>query len=164
MEPRLIVETHARSTDERHVPDGFGVEAQVCGELRLLLERLRLLTVGASTRRVPIPADPFEVTLNIVLANDRVDLRDRGQARIPDCLRVCLPERARQLIESRVSDHRDVRGGVARVDHRAAIAFDHRDGLPRRGREVSGGQPGDTATNHDNVDGEIAVELRERSE
>src|SRR5687767_3197992 len=40
MEPRLIVETHTRATDEWHAPDGFGVEAQFCGELRLLLKRL----------------------------------------------------------------------------------------------------------------------------
>jgi len=111
---------------------------------------------------VPIPANPFEVARDIVLANDRVDFRDRGQTRIPDCLRVCLAECARQLIESRVGDHRHVRGGVARVDHRAAIAFDHRNGLPSRGREVGRGQSDDTAANHDHVDGEIAVELRER--
>jgi len=61
------------------------------------------------------------------------------------CLQRRQIDRARQLIESRVCGHRHVRGGVARVDHRAAIALDHRDGPPSRGREVGRGQSGDTA-------------------
>jgi hypothetical protein len=55
-----------------------------------------------------------------------------------------------------------MRGGVAGVDHGATIALDDGDGLAACGYEVGGSQSDDATADDDDVDGEIAVEFRER--
>ncbi len=52
MKPGLISNVQAGSADQRHVPDHVHIETQFRREPRVLVERLRLATVSASTRCV----------------------------------------------------------------------------------------------------------------
>ena len=91
------------------------------------------------------------------------DLRDRGEAGVPDRLRVVAAEAPHELAQSRVGHHREVRAGVARIDLPAPRTFEQRDGLPRCRRSryavVKPVMPPPTTRTSD-VD--VAVDLRER--
>jgi len=110
----------------------------------------------------PLTSRPSQGACDVVLANDGVNFGNRCQARVPHGLGVCLAKRARQLTEARIGDHRHMRGGVTGVDHGAAIAFEYRKALARRGREIRRRQSDNATADDNDVNGEIAVEFRER--
>ena len=97
-----------------------------------------------------------------MLADDFVDLTDRGKACIPHCLCVRSTELAHQFVESSICDHRQVRGRVAGIDLGAPGALENTDRLTRRQQQIRGRQPGDAATDDDDVDVDVAVNFCKR--
>ena len=110
-------------------------------------------------RRVEVPIDPLEARVDLVLADDLVNRRDRGEPRVPDGLRVVASEPLDELGEARVGHHRQVRAGMPRVGHRAAIAFEHDDAFAGLREQVGRGETGHPAADDDDVGLGIVGEL-----
>ena len=99
-----------------------------------------------------------------MLADDGVDLRDRGEACVPDGLPVGPAEPAHQIGEPGIRHHRQVGAGVTGVDLRASGALEERDRFSASGEQVRSRHSGDAAADHDNVDVLITFELSGTSE
>ena len=82
-------------------------------------------------------------------------------ARVPDRLGMVAAEAPHEGGEPHVGHHREVRGGVARIDLCAAAAIEHSHGLACRGQQVGGRQAGDAAADHDDIDLKVVVERGE---
>ena len=96
MKPRLIVEADAGRADERHLLDELGVEAELARQRRLLLERRRDCQLRRRRcGRMQVAGHPREAAVDLVVADDRVDLRDRRKARVPYRLRMVAAETLR---------------------------------------------------------------------
>jgi hypothetical protein len=129
----LIVEADAGTAGERHRRHERGVEPQFTGErgfARNSSPRRRLRVDRARADSL----HPLEAAVDLVLAGDLVDLRDRGAPGVPHGLRVRAAEAADEFREPHVGDHREVRARV-RVSTGRSAALEQHDGSPSRERE-----------------------------
>jgi hypothetical protein len=96
--------------------------------------------------------------------HDRLDLRRCGEACVPYRLRVRLAKPIDEIAQASVGDHRDVGGGVSRVDQSAPVAVEDDDRLAARGEQIGRSQSGDAAANHNNIGIEVAVDRSRRGD
>ena len=144
MNPRLTGKAHAGTADERRLLDVLGIEAELTGQLRVALQLLCRIAV-IPQRFVEIAIDPVEVRIDPVLADDGIDLGYCRESSVPDGLRVIASELPHEFTETRIRDHRQMRGRVARVGGRTPAPLDQDDALTRLGQEIRGGQSRDAA-------------------
>ena len=90
------------------------------------------------------------------------ELKRHGHAGIPGRLGMVPAEMSCELRQAGVSDHREVRRGVAAVDRGQLRTLEHHDRAARGGEQVRGGQAGDAAADDGDVGALVAVELGER--
>ena len=97
---------------------------------------LRLISRVVAERRVQVPVHPLEARVDLVLADDVVDLGDGGEPRVPHRLRMGASEFFHQLAEARVGHHRQVCAGMSRVGRGTTTTFEHHDACAGLREEV----------------------------
>ena len=126
---------------------------------------LRLIARVLAERRVEVPVHPLEARVDVVLADDLVNLRDSGKPRVPHRLRMRASESFHQVAEARVGHHRQVRAGMSRVGRGTTTTFEHDDAFAGLREEVRGREAGDPTADDDHIGlgivGELGI-LRER--
>ncbi len=139
MNARLAVENDPRAADGRdlvHVP---GVESQIRRERGLVPQRIGIHRGGSIRERpVQVGRDPRVVARDAFLANDGVDLSERGEPGIPRGLRVVAAEPIDQRAQPLVGHHREVRARIGCVVLDDTVALEHDDRLPRLCEQVRG--------------------------
>ena len=100
MKSRLIRRNgcQARRTPARRSTNR-GVESQSLASAASSLKRVDLAGGGLAIGRVKIAVHPLERAVDLVLADDGIDLRDRGESRVPDGLRMGPPEPVHEIGE-----------------------------------------------------------------
>ena len=103
----LAAELHTGAIEEGNGVVKRGVEAEIGRERRLLLEPRTLLLGIGSKRRKLVAGNPFPAALDAFGADDPIDFRNGGEARIPGRLRMIPPklltssERSRSVTQVR---------------------------------------------------------------
>jgi len=98
-----------------------------------------------------VAGHPGEITRDVFVAHDGVDLRNRREPRIPRGLRVIAAESVDELAEPRVGDHRQMRAGMRGVVLDGFVAFEDRHRPSRPRQQVRSGQPGNAGADDDDV-------------
>ena len=106
-----------------------------------------------------VPVHPLEARVDVVLADDVVDLGDGGEPRVPHRLRMRASESFHQVAEARVGHHRQMRAGMSRVDRGTATTFEHDDAFAGLREEVRGRETGDPTADDDHIGFGIVGEL-----
>ena len=104
-------------------------------------------------RRVEVPVHPFKASVNGMLADDVVDVGDRGQTRVPHSLCMVAPEAFHEFAQACIADHREVRAGIPGIRAGAATTFEDHDPCPSPGEQVCRGETSDAAADHYDVEG-----------
>ena len=165
MDAGLIRKAHAWPAHQRHRVEVLRIETQLTRQLGVGLQVLRLIARVLTERRVEVPVHPLEARVDIVLADDLVNLRDSGKTCVPDRLRVRPAESFHQVAEAGVGHHCQVRTGVSGVGRGTTTTFEHDDTFAGLREEVRGREASDPAAHDDHIGlgvvGELGI-LRER--
>src|SRR5207237_9303718 len=94
-----------------------GVESQLVRERRVRAKTLALVLRSAAEGSMEKARNASEFALDPFLPDQLVDLIDRRGTRIPRRLRVILSELFRHLVETQIGDVREMRSGMAGIDH-----------------------------------------------
>ncbi len=159
VKPRLIAYADAGSADKRDLLDELDVEPEIAREVSFLPERCRGVGSGVADRRVHIAGHPVEVAVDLQVGDDRVNLRDGGEPRVPHGFGVVAAEAFHQARQPQVGHHRQVRARVPGIYLRQRLALEQRDTASFERQQVGCGQPGDAAADDHDVDRFITLEL-----
>src|SRR5687767_8412072 len=103
-----------------------------------------------------VPVDPCEAAVDLVIAADGVNLSDRSQTGIPDCLGMRASQTVGEVGQPHVRYHRQMCGCVSGVDFCAPSALKHDDGMAAARYQVSRRQAGDPSADDGDIDLDIA--------
>ena len=101
-----------------------------------------------------------EFALDLFLLDDGFDLVDRRRARVPNGLSVIVAEILNQRVQTRIGHVREMRRGVAGIDHGHAFALDQRDGYARFFQKIGRGYAGNAGAHDQNIHPKLAVQRR----
>jgi hypothetical protein len=97
-------------------------------------------------------------TIDSLGSDNRIDLRDRGEARIPHGLGVIASEVVDELGQRQIGYTGHVRGGGHGVDAAGAAPFEHSHAAASPLEKVGSRQPGNPGAHHDYVYIQIATQ------
>src|ERR1041385_153538 len=110
MKLRLVAKSNARLIGVRNTLDEFSIETQFAGEPRIFFEQLASFFVFTAEFPMQVAIDPFEFTINFLVADNHGDLIERGHASFPKGLSSVPPEDLHQVVQPIVSDVSKVGG------------------------------------------------------
>jgi hypothetical protein len=130
MELCLVGKADPRDFNERDCLQVFRLERQVLGELGVALKFFPFILREVPYRGVEVAGNPSEVTGQVFLADDLVDLVDGGPTGFPCGLSMVTLEMSLELVKSGVGDVREMRGRAPGVHPATAIALQQGNRTP----------------------------------
>jgi hypothetical protein len=105
-----------------------------------------------------------EVGRDVQLLDDRPNLLEGSDVGAPKRCRLPPSEPFDKLVRTRIGDGGQVRGCMSAIPGRQPLALEKRHAEAGLREQESGGQAGDAATDHENIDHEVTVERGLRGE
>lgn len=160
MELQLIGKSHSRTPKEGIALDERCIEAEAVGDESVLSKGLGFLLRVCTDCREEVAWDSLQFAIDVEFIDDAFDLLHGQLASAPESLCLLLAQTGNEFLEPCVGYQRNMGGCMGGLSRANALEVDYRYPAARLLQKISGRHSGDSRSDHENVNFDLATEWR----